>query len=255
MDITLSSFLGNLENKIITFYNEVDIKISRSAQETPNKLRITFDIMTSDPKDCISHEHDTIYIEHNHSNNTSYQRHYLNPSEQRALLKDIIETIDADHEDIIKRASVANVIDEINNLCVNRSGVASINTPLIKAMMMPIEDFVIALDRQSLNYNNARLNINDVTLKPQKNDITGLDDYLFTATVSNMTSRLNVSFVGIEGLDSSPYDPGQHINKHQQFKILSHFVEALDQTMGSTNINQTIDTMIDDITDELFKIE
>ena len=70
-----------------------------------------------------------------------------------------------------------------------------------------------------------------------------------------MTSRLNVSFIGIEGLDCSPYDPGQHINKHQQFKILSHFVEALDHTIGGANIEQTIDTMIDDITNELFKIE
>lgn len=255
MDITLSSFLGYLEDKIITFYNEVDIKISRSAQETTSRLRIAFDIMTSDPKDCISHEHDTIYIDHVYNAGTSYGRTYLNPSEQRALLKDIIETIHTEHEDIIKRASVANVLDETNNLCNNRGGVASINTPLIKAMTMPIEDFVIALERQSLQYNDTRLNINDVTLKPQKNDVTGLDDYLFTATVSNMTSRLNVSFVGIDGVDISPYDPCQHINKHQQFKILSHFVEALDQTMGVANINQTIDTMIDDVTDELFKIE
>lgn len=255
MDITLNSFLGYLEDKIITFYNEVDIKISRSAQETTSRLRITFDIMTSDPKDCISNEQDTIYIDHVYNAGTSYGRPYLNPSEQRALLKDIIETIDTEHEDIIKRASVANVINEINNLCNNRGGVASINTPLIKAMTMPIEDFVIALDRQSLKYNNARLNINDVTLNPQKNDITGLDDYLFTVTVSNMSSRLSISFVGIEGLDSSPYDPGQHINKHQQFKILSHFVEALDQTIGSANIEQSIDTMIDDITVELFKTE
>lgn len=255
MDITLSSFLGNLEDRIITFYNEVDIKISRCVEHTDSRLRITFDIMTSDPKDCISHEHDTVYIEHNHSNNSSYGKTYLSPSEQRALLKDIIETIDTEHEDIIKRASVANVIDEINNLCNNRGGVASINTPLIKAMTMPIEDFAIALNRQSLKYNNARLNIKDVTLKPQKNGITGLDDYLFTATVSSRTSRLNVSFVGIDGVDISPYDPGQHINKHQQFKILAHFVETLDQTMGAANIDQTIDAMIDDITGELFEMK
>lgn len=255
MDITLNSFLGYLEDKIITFYNEVDIKISHATQETTSRLRITFDVMSSDPKDCISNGRDTIYIDHIYNAGATYKRPYLNPSEQRALIKDIIETIDAEHEDVIKYASVTNVLNEVNHLCDNTCGVASINTPLIKAMAMPIEDFVIALDRQSLQYNDTRLNINDVTLKPQKNDVTGLDDYLFTVTVSNTTSRLNVSFIGIEGLDCSPYDPGQHINKHQQFKILSHFVEVLDQTIGNANIDQTIDTMIDNITDELFEIK
>lgn len=250
MDMTLNSFLGYLEDKTITFYNEVDIKIAHCTQETSSRIRVIFDIMSSDPKDCIRNERDTIHIDHDY-HSTSSQKRYLTPSEQRALLKDIVETIDAEHEDIIKRASVTNVLDEINHLCDNQGGVASINTPLIKAMTMPLEDFVITLTGQSLKYNNARLNINDVTLKPQKNDVTGLDDYLFTVTVSNMTSRLNVSFIGIEGLDCSPYDPGQYINKHQQFKILPHFVEALDRTIGGANI----DTMIDDVTDELFKIE